>query len=380
VAAESFGGTIVTVHVHHIDSPEGEDFAAMRRLKHRVYADDPHYCLPFDGTEQREFERDRFRNRQRLLVAEDDNGLLAHVLARVATEHRDESGAPLGMLGQFEALDLPDAVHELLTAACAWLKSQGCHTVAGPIDGDTWHEYRFNLGPFDEPPFLKEPHNPAYYPDHWEAFGFRTWQTYHSRRVPDIDAARDGMAQKWRSVRDRGFRFDGIDVDQFEHYLERLYAIVPEIFRDNFLYSDITRDEFMALYDGTETLVDSDLAFILVAPDGRDAGFSFTFPDVARAVASMDGKKSVWAKAKYLLHSRTEVGNVKTVGIMPDFQGQGLYTAMTYQFYEGMLGKGLTEANLCLMSDGNISASADGGDGQVLRRYAIYRLELDEEI
>ncbi len=350
----------------------------MRGLKRRVYEDDEHYCLPFEGAEQREFERERFRDRQRLFVAEDDDGLVAHVLARVATEHPQPDGSPLGMLGQFEALDRPEAIQDLLGDACAWLESQGCSAVAGPIDGDTWHDYRFNLGPFDEPPFLKEPYNPAYYPEQWEAFGFSTWQTYHSRRVPDIEAAREGMADRWQSVLDRGFRFDGIDVAQFEPYLDRLYAMVREIFRDNFLYSPISRAEFMELYDGAERLVDPDLAFILVAPDGRDAGFSFTFPDIARAVASMDGKKSLWSKAKFLLNSRTDTGNVKTVGIMPDFQGQGLYTAMTYQFYEGMLGKGLSKANLCLMIDGNISASADGGDGQVLRRYALYRLELQE--
>lgn len=370
----------MTVRVHYIESPKPDDFTAMRRLKHQVYEDDPHYCLPFEGAEQYEFERERFHDRQRLFVAEDDNGLVAHVLARVSTEHRQEDGAPLGMLGQFEALERPEAVRDLLQEACTWLKSQGCTAVAGPIDGDTWHKYRFNLGPFDAPPFLKEPYNPPYYPEHWEAFGFRTWQTYHSRRVPDIDAARTGMDKRWCSVLERGFRFDGIDVAQFEPYLERLYAMVQVIFRHNFLYNDISRDEFLELYDGAEMLVDPDLAFILVAPDGQDAGFSFTFPDVARAVASMRGKKSLWSKAKYLLHSRTDTGNVKTVGIMPDFQGQGLYTAMTYQFYEGMLGKGLSKANLCLMIDGNISASADGGDGQVLRRYALYRLEFQEEL
>lgn len=367
----------MTYRIRHIDSPAPGVFDAMHRLKREIYRGDSNYCEPFEGAERREYERERFRDRQRLIVAEDDNGLVGHVLARVATEHPQQDGSPLGMLGQFEALDHSRAVRDLLGVACTWLQGEGCKAVAGPIDGDTWHAYRFNLGPFGEPPFLKEPYNPPYYPQMWENCGFRHWQGYHSRRVPDIAAAREGMGPKWRAVREQGFRFDGIEVERLEAYLERLYSMVRVIFADNFLYSEISFEEFVALYDGAEMLVDPELAFILVAPDGRDAGFSFTFPDLGPAVAAMHGKKSLWAKAKFLLHRHTDTGNVKTVGIMPEFQGRGLYTAMTYQFYEGMLGKGLSKANLCLMIDGNISASADGGDGELLRRYALYRRELE---
>ncbi len=76
----------------------------------------------------------------------------------------------LGLIGFFEAANEPEPVRELLREAASWLRAQGAKQVVGPMDGDTWHRYRVNAGPFDEPPFLLEPVNPPYYRDLWAPF------------------------------------------------------------------------------------------------------------------------------------------------------------------------------------------------------------------
>jgi hypothetical protein len=54
--------------------------------------------------------------------------------------------------------------------------------------------------------------------------------------------------------------------------MERFYAFSVEIFKNNFLYTDISLERFLALYSGARRLVDPDFVRFAVAPDGTAAG------------------------------------------------------------------------------------------------------------
>ena len=97
-----------------------------------------------------------FTGKQRQFISQDDLGWSGHVLARHG-QLKTESGQSVGTLGFFEAQNQPAEISSLLRSAALWLKRNGCDVVIGPLDGDTWHSYRFNLGPTNDPPFLSEP-------------------------------------------------------------------------------------------------------------------------------------------------------------------------------------------------------------------------------
>jgi hypothetical protein len=112
----------------------------------------------------------------------DDNGrvIFQNAAARCTAILRGD----LGLIGFFEAMNEPALVQQLLREAAAWLRAQGAQQVIGPMDGDTWHRYRVNAGPFDEPPFLLEPVNPPFYAELWAPF--QIVERYSSKRVHDV--------------------------------------------------------------------------------------------------------------------------------------------------------------------------------------------------
>jgi GNAT superfamily N-acetyltransferase len=343
-------------------------------LPSHVYRNDPDYCTPFRDSVLAGIARDSFEGRQQAIIAEDEGRTVARLVARVSPVLRDDGGEPIGMLGFFESLDHPAAVRELFRTAVEWLRSRGAGTIVGPIDGDTWHSYRLPVGPWEKRPFLMEPYNPAYYPDLWEANGFTVLERYYSLRVDDLAASVQRLEPKHRRVLESGYRLEKLRVERFDRELERLYELSCNIFRGNFLYSEIPRKRFVELYSGARQLVDPDLVCFAVAPDGEDAGFLFAMPDRFRAVAALRGSKGPMAKLRFLaLRNRTDTVNLKSLGVLERHQRYGVGTALMYHGYKTSMDKGYRAANMCLILEDNPSGTLHGGKRNVLRRYHLYR-------
>ena len=285
-----------------------------------------------------DLDRPRFAALQRILVIPN----VARVVARLAGD--------VGMLGFFEARNEPQAVHELLHEAARWLRGRGATTVVGPIDGDTWHRYRVNAGPFDTPRFLLEPWNPEFYAALWEGAGFTVVESYSSKRVGVPPLAAQLAPMHERAIA-RGYRLRPIDPQRLREELALIWEISRTIFRDNAFYADISLDEFLGLYDGIERLLVPELVLFAEGPGGDTAGFIFAYPDSApRAV------------------------DVKTLGVLPQHRRGHVGWALLHRVYTTGLAMGRDIAHHCLMRDGNASQSMDAGHGTTFRRYLLYEL------
>ncbi|MBI1900311.1 MAG: hypothetical protein HYS13_04240 [Planctomycetia bacterium] len=356
------------------NDPAGQ--AAFLALPEEVYAGDGHYCASSRQSVWNGVRREKFRGRQRILVAMKGNRYVARAVARVSPTLKDKSGKPIGMIGFFEALREADAVHELLTAAVKFLRDFGAGQIAGPMDGDTWHKYRFNLGPFDRPPFLMEPYNKPYYAELWEEFGFKTLETYHSQHVADVPPVIDKMDHVRRHALEAGYTIRSLVKRRFQDELRLLYGLSRRIFAGNFLYEPIEWDDFAALYEPVRSLIEEDLVLFAEAPGGEPAGFLFAVRDYHAAAQAMCGRTGLLAKLAFLRQkSRADAVNLKSLGVVPEHRQTGLAGALMCEAYVRIVQRGLRRANLCLIRDGNPSGKLEGGEGVVSRRYGLYELK-----
>ena len=319
--------------------------------------------------------RPDFSGAQRAWVALEGGRPAARIVARRSPTLRDEDGLPFGMLGFFEALPGSEtAVARLFEESIAWLRETGAGAVIGPMDGDTWHKHRLNVGPWDDPPFLLEPWNPPYYPELWESHGFQVLERYLSKRVESGPVA-DFLEPKRQAALAAGYRLRRLDPAKFREELRTIYSISIRIFARNFLYTDIPEEEFFALYAGARSLLDPDLVWFAQSPPGEDVGFLFAFPDRFRAVAAMRGGRNPLSLLRFFLHrNEADAVNMKTVGVLPEHRRAGLGAALMGQGHRIAREKGYRFANHCLFREGNPSGEMDGGTGRVMRKYHLYRL------
>jgi GNAT superfamily N-acetyltransferase len=330
---------------------------AFLQLPSTVYRGDPWYNATPPQDVLVQLGRPDFADAQRAWVAFDGAEPVVRLVARRSPALRDDvdgadgAGRPYGMLGFFEALDGHEAVVEqLFREGIAWLWEAGCGPIVGPMDGDTWHRYRLNVGPFEEPPFLLEPYNPPYYERLWTANGFAELERYYSKRV-EAAAVVDYLEPRKQAALAAGYRLRPLDGQRFREELRTIYELSRRIFARNFLYTEISEEEFYQLYAGAKPILDADLVWLARSSVGEDVGFLFAYPD--RKATAVD---------------------FKTLGVLPEHRRAGVAALLFHEGHRQALVKGYGQANHCLIKEGNPSGDLDGGAGRVMRRYCLYAL------
>lgn len=345
-------------------------------LPQRVYANDPFYVPASVKKVKSEIADIPASEKQVVLVVVGSDGLAARVVVRTAHNLARYRVDKSGTFGYFESTDNQQAVAVLMHYAQEWLSRHGITHGIGPMNGDTWHTYRFNLGPYKRTPFLMEPYNPPYYPQLWQSVGFKPLASYYSKHIPDLEPALSKLRKFKKRVLRQGFAFRPLDLSAFEAQLRILYELSCRIFPDNYFYRQIEFEAFRKLYRDVRTILKKELVWFALDKNGQPAGFIFSLPDYYSAVKSMEGHRHLWAKFKFLLNrGKADALNIKTVGTLPDYRGTGLGPALMYQAYSQACELGLRKANLCLIHEDNASGRLDGGCGRVIRKYCLYEKE-----
>lgn len=301
------------------------------------------------------------------------------VVARCQVQFQTGSNTT-ATIGYFHALNKPEMVKELLAQAVNFIKKQGAEEIIGPMNGDTWHSYRFNLGPFTEEAFIKEPHNPTYYPALWENAGFEVVDSYDSFLVESSKLAADNQEKFYKRAVKNGYTFQNLTAENYQQFLPVIYKISCEIFSQNRHYSEITYDEFERLYLPAKNLLIKDLSWIAQDSEGNYAGYVFAFPDYHIALESMKGKTNLFAKIKFLINKRkAKRCCLKTLGVTSKYRGSGLTAALTYLVYKNSHLQGYDQTYMCLMHSDNDSRKFSGNQHKPFRKYALYRYKAHAE-
>ena len=357
-----------------VDALENDtDLTVFLKWATELYEGDPNFSIPNLAKARESLLRSSFVGKQKAFLFRRGSQPQARVVARLCHGLADDSGTPLGMLGFFESVQDGDAAKHVLAAAIDWLHAQGVKMIVGPMDGDTWHRYRFNVGPFDQPAFLMEPYNKPYYAELWGRAGFEPLEHYYSKVTDAVIAATD-LQESYEQATAGGYTLRPLRLSQFEQEISIIYQISTSIFADNFLYQEITLNDFLDLYRPARSLIDHELVLIAESPDGEPVGFVFSLVDYQRAVVAMRGKQGWWAKFQFLLHRHlADAVNIKSLGVLPGHRRTGVAGALMYQTYRTSVRKGFRSVNLCLIREGNPSGRLDGDVGTVMRRYVLYQ-------
>jgi len=246
-----------------------------------------------------------------------------------------------GYIGCFEMADKESGVRQL-TAHVEELKAAGHKRIVAPINGDTWHSYRFVSWTSDEPAFPLEPQNPIWYNEVFQACGFRPLKRYRSDQFPL--ARVEALPQKDPAICLRAFR----DGD-----LEVIYHLSTQGFDGNFLYDDIPFDTFFRLYQPFLPMLDGALTAIAEV-EGRPTGFIFSYAAGDRLI-------------------------LKSMAVLPAFRSRGIGAMLINHVLLAGRRMGLETAVAALMSEDNHSQAIVSKYGsERIREYTLYCLETEE--
>jgi GNAT superfamily N-acetyltransferase len=263
-------------------------------------------------------------------------------------------GERLGLIGHFGAATDASAA-ALLGVGCTELRQEGCTRAVGPMDGNTWRHYRLATDFGSEPPFFLEPWNPRSWPGFFEAADFQPLSNYYSALVLDLDRSDPRLASTEERMKNQGVTIRPIRPSDFEEDLKRIYAVSSVSFRRNYLYTELSEADFLALYLPYRERIYPQL-ILLAEHQGEPVGFVFGIPDYAQ---SLRGEKV-----------DTVIG--KTLARLPARIYSGLGLVLAQRLHQHARDLGFTRLIHALQHEDNSVRRLTDFYGSPMRRYTLY--------
>ncbi|MCH1509233.1 MAG: GNAT family N-acetyltransferase [Akkermansiaceae bacterium] len=251
----------------------------------------------------------------------------------------------VGCIGMLAPEDL-----ELLSAAEDRLREAGCTTAIGPIDGNTWSKHRAVIKSEGRPPFMLEPFTPPEIARGFQDMGYSILAQYSSSIIPlDQD---EPQYRKIASRMDKaGVGIRQLNLDNVTSELQNIFQLSLKTFTENFLYTPISENEFLAMYQPLTPLLTPESAFI-AERDGKPVGFVFGY---------QQGDTMI----------------VKTLAVLPERILAGLGTLLVHQIQQSAKERGCTSAIHALQRENNQSLRISKRfSATVFRRYALFSKSL----
>lgn len=319
-------------------TPDSPRYAEFRALADELYRGDPFWSPPADPSAELE---------PRCFLLSDRGRAIGRACAT-----RVEGDASL-RVGWYECIDDATAAATLLEGVAALAREMGIDTVIGPINGTTWHRYRF-ADPSPAPPFFLDVHNKPWYAAQWVAAGATELASYYSTRFDGLGAYDEHDAHVERQ-RERGVTVRELNPERIDEELRTIHAISLEGFRDNLLYTPIGVDAFVELYRPILPLVRPELVRIAEDAAGRAVGFVFAVDNI-------------------LERSRRSLV-MKSAAVLPEHAGQGLGHLLLETVHRAAAERGYDEIIHALIHRDNRSGRILAGRALPLRTYRLFRMD-----
>lgn len=266
----------------------------------------------------------------------------------------------IGLIGHFAAAT-EEAARELLALACRELAAAGCTLAIGPMDGNTWRDYRFVTHSAELPCFLMEPNNPAEWPVQFLRSGFTDFARYFSALAEDLTLKYPRVERAWGRMKNCGVRIRPVSADQFDADLKKIYAVARVAFRDHILYQEIQELEFIQQYEALRAKVPLDLV-LLAETDSRAIGFGFAVPDLLQAQRGEPVHTVV----------------IKTLAALPEREFAGLGQVLLEALQQRAADMGFRRAIHALVGEVDNLQRISARYAVPFRRYALFAKDLSQ--
>ncbi len=298
--------------------------------------------------------------------------------------HNDNAG----FFGFFEVMEDPDTAAALLRTAESWAREAGHDQILGPMQFSTNDELGLLVDGFDDAPRVLMTYNPPRYQGYIEGAAYEKAMDLWAYRI-GVRELKENMPEKVTRVGEKILKrwklsIRPLNMKDFDNEVETLLGVYNQAWEPNWAAVPMTEHEADKLAEDMKPLVDPDLALI-VEKDGQAVAFALALPDLNQPLLKAyprPGFPEPLTLLKLLWHWKVR-RNIKWVrawgvGVLPEFQGQGLESIIFLKLSEASYRKGfeLSEASWILENNDKVNKSIQMLGGEVYKTYRIYQKAL----
>jgi len=309
---------------------------------------------------------------------------VGRVSAAINRRFNEHYGARIGSFGFFEVVEDFEVARLLLDRAREWVKSRRLTMLRGPGEySNATHERQGILfDGFDTCPRVELTHNPPYYAEFMNRYGFSKAMDYHAYVMDITTPVHPALLVLADRVRRRhNVTTRRVELKNLRDEVRLIVRIYNQAWAENWGFLPLTDEEADAVADTLRPVIDPGLMRFAYV-DGEPAAVLGALPDPNRALRphwKWYGDSDL-VRVLRLMRMRRHIPFVRLMfyGVVPRFRRLGLDGLLFAEVKPFAQQHGYTECEASLLLDDNyrIIGSSEFMGGQRYKTWRIYEMPL----
>jgi GNAT superfamily N-acetyltransferase len=314
-----------------------------------------------------------------------DGEAVGRVSAAINHRFNEYHNTRIGFFGFWDVIEDYEVTKTLLDKACQWVKGKGMTVIRGPGEySNATHERQGVLiDGFEHPPTVELTHNPPYYADFLERYGFRKVKDYHAYIMDVQTPPPPRLKRLAEQVRQRrNIEIRPLVLKKLKEEVHLIVKIYNDSWAQNWGFLPITDEEAMMLADSLRLIVDPGLVrFAFVKGEPAAVLGAFPDPNYAFRPRWRFYGDSDWIRLIRLLRKSRNDRRTRLMffGIRPGFRNLGIDALLYEKVKNYALQKGYAtcEASLLLEDNHLILRPSEFMGARRYKTWRIYDLNLE---
>jgi GNAT superfamily N-acetyltransferase len=283
-------------------------------------------------------------------------------------------------LGFFECEQDYAVAEALFRRSSAWAGERGLSMLCGTYNLDREDSRGVLIDGRDRPPAILCGHNPPYYPEFFERFGFRKRHDDGLAYAIDIESA-DAPLQRLHRLaegvrRRRAFSVRGANLDDLTGEIERVWTLQNRALEHLPGFVPYSRESIAAMLLPLKDLADPELVLFAEA-DGETVGWFPAIPNFNEILIHLNGLRYPWDYLRALRYrwSRPRSLSVKAVAVLPEYWDSGVAILLFDEMARRAIPKGYRWVDFSITGEDNPDTKflAQNAGARVYKRYRFYQ-------
>lgn len=310
------------------------------RVPYHIYEHCPQYvpdlessiCELFDPQKNPAFEFSHIQPFVAYSLGDDQSaktpvGRIVGIINRKANERWQTRHVRFALI---EFVDDQEVSRALVDAVAQWGRSFGMDAIEGPMGITDFDKEGMLVEDFNLTGTMNTIYNPAYYPRHMEALGFRKavdWLQVRIQVPQEVPARYARTAQYAREqIGLRVIKLTNSDIIK-GGYGKKVFDLLNTAYHSIFGFSELSERQVNDFMDKYLKLIDKKLIPVVVNDQEEIVGVAITMGCLSHAMQKAKGRLwpiGWWHLLKAMKWQREESAEMLLVAVRPDYQGLGV--------------------------------------------------------
>ena len=370
------------IEILKLDKSNKKQLTQFIDFPHDLYANDPLY-VPMIFMEQEALLNPKkspfFKHSTAdYFLAKKDGQIVGRIAAIRNNNHIAFTGKQEGFFGFFDVINDYEVAKKLLDTAAEWLRTEGLTNVIGPANFSTNETVGLLVENFDEPSFIMNTYNSAYYVDLLTQYGFSKYTDLLCWELMTADMKQEvvDVATKLESrLAERGITIRKINMKKYKQEINSFLPIYNASWAENTGFVPMTDAEILQIGNDLKAVIDPDFVYF-AEKDGKTIGVALTIPNVNEILINVKRGRLFPTGALKILFGLKKIKSVRifALGTLKEYRRLGIDVCFYVKNILTAREKGIIrgEASWILENNVGMNRALEHIGGKVYRKYRLY--------